>query len=409
MTLDSRVFEHLSCLFPNPSRIGVAVSGGSDSTALLQLTQRWAAQNGHRVFAVTVDHGLRAEAAQEAENVKDCCATLGVSHETLHWTDWDQTGNLQGAARAARYRLMAQWAKAEGVHAVLLGHTEDDIAETFLMRLARKSGVGGLSAMSAEFSRDGMRFLRPLLTFSRTNLREYLEGIDIDWIDDPSNDNPMFDRVKTRQTLQALTHMGLGSETIARSARALSDVKQAVVYYMRQEAHRRVEQNSGDLILDLSGDLPREIRRRLVSAGLHWFEQQEYPPRGAAMANLENALTTARQHTVAGVLVQNLADGRLRMTRELKAVCDLKTPTEQVWDNRWRIEGPHSPDLHVSALADGIIHRADWRDSGLARSTIMAAPSVWRGDTLVSAPILDVNTVWKIKIDTSFTDFLLSH
>ncbi|MGB7244318.1 MAG: tRNA lysidine(34) synthetase TilS, partial [Sulfitobacter sp.] len=148
---------------PDPPRhLGVAVSGGGDSVALLCLLQQFCAAQDIRLFAVTVDHGLRAEAAAEARTVAGLCATLDVPHDILQWTDWNGVGNLQSRARDARYRLMSDWARNREISMIALGHTADDQAETFLLRLARRAGVDGLSAMANRVEHHGMIFCRPL-------------------------------------------------------------------------------------------------------------------------------------------------------------------------------------------------------------------------------------------------------
>ena len=132
----------------------VAVSGGGDSMALLHVAQAWGRAQGKAVSALTVDHGLRDEAATEAARVAEICADFGVAHRTLDWPDWDGQGNLSAAARAARYDLIGQWAARHGLAGVALGHTADDVAETLLMRMARRAGVDGLAATATRFLRQ---------------------------------------------------------------------------------------------------------------------------------------------------------------------------------------------------------------------------------------------------------------
>ena len=132
---------------PHPPQVlGVAVSGGSDSMALLHLMHEFCQINKIELQAVTVDHRLRPEAAQEAAHVARQCAEMGLPHDTLIWQDWSGEGNLQNAARNARYHKMACWAGTRGIDTIAVGHTADDQAETVLMRLARRSGVDGLLA-----------------------------------------------------------------------------------------------------------------------------------------------------------------------------------------------------------------------------------------------------------------------
>ena len=157
-----------NAFLPHPPEVlGVAVSGGGDSMALLHLMHGFCSFHAIKLRAVTVNHGLRAEAASEAGMVRRYCATLGVRHDTLLWNDWNGTGNLQNAARDARYGLMAAWAKEHDINTIALGHTADDQAETFLMRLGRRSGVDGLAAMSNRIIREGVTFVRPLLAAIR--------------------------------------------------------------------------------------------------------------------------------------------------------------------------------------------------------------------------------------------------
>ncbi len=155
-----------------PRRIGIAVSGGGDSTALLLSLARGFAETGVTLHAATVDHGLRPEAAAEARAAAGQAADLGISHDTLRWQGWDGAGNLQDQARRARYALLSDWARGQGIPTVALGHTSDDRAETVLMRLGRAAGVDGLAAMHRERWVDGIRFLRPMLSLTREDLRE---------------------------------------------------------------------------------------------------------------------------------------------------------------------------------------------------------------------------------------------
>ena len=171
-TLDQRFAEAMGQLIgPDfPKQIGLAVSGGGDSMAMLGLAHAWARVWGVGLHVATVDHGLRPESADEAALVARECATLGHSHSTLKWT-WDGQGNVQDQARRARLRLLGAW--CDGFSHVLMAHTADDVAETFLIRLARGSGVDGLSAMSARRNLDGFDVLRPCLDMTRAELRHY--------------------------------------------------------------------------------------------------------------------------------------------------------------------------------------------------------------------------------------------
>src|SRR3977135_2713123 len=164
--------KHLFADWKAVPAIGLAVAGGPDSIALMWLAARWrnALARGPRLIAVTVDHGLRSEAAAEARNVKRLARGLDLPHRTVRWTGAKPKTGLPAAARAARYRLLAQAARASGATHILTAHTRDDQAETLLMRLLRGSGIGGLAAMTRITARGGGLLGRPFLQVSKSQL-----------------------------------------------------------------------------------------------------------------------------------------------------------------------------------------------------------------------------------------------
>jgi tRNA(Ile)-lysidine synthase len=190
----------------------LAVSGGSDSTALLQLVARQcrALANPPEITAVTVDHRLRDTSAAEARSVEAMCTALGFRHKTLTWEGPKPASGIQDAARNARRNLIAAAAGKAGADAVLTGHTRDDQLETVAMRQKRGPGRGlaGISPMSFVFNDAGagepVPFIRPLLGVRRTTLREFLHGLGVAWVEDPSNENTAFERVAIRHHLADL-------------------------------------------------------------------------------------------------------------------------------------------------------------------------------------------------------------
>jgi tRNA(Ile)-lysidine synthase len=202
--------------------VALAVSGGSDSTALMRLARSWADshQPGLKLTILTVDHGLRPEAAGEAMRVQEWAASLGLSHHVLNWQGPKPETGLQARAREARYGLMAGWCRDNGAGMLLTGHTLDDQAETVLMRLERSLSPGSLSGIAAQGSWDGLALLRPLLKARRAALRDYLTGIGQDWIEDASNDDRRFERVRVRQALTGLHGQNVTPERLAALAEA---------------------------------------------------------------------------------------------------------------------------------------------------------------------------------------------
>lgn len=409
MSLAARLIDRIDGAFggeKQPRRIGVAVSGGSDSLALLHLLHAW----GQVPLTVaTVDHGLRPEAAHEADRVAEICDELGVLHQTLAWKGWDGKGNLQDQARQNRYSLLADWAAAEGCDTVVLGHTMDDQAETFLMRLSRSSGIDGLSGMDRRIWRYGQRFDRPLLSVRRVELREYLSELGVDWTDDPSNEDARFDRVKARNALAALEEMGLRPEDITHSMTNLSLAALELRDRASEIAEKICKEVTGDLIFDRAGlrRLNPEMQHRLFSKALMFISSEVYPPRREAIWDAESAMFQGRNHTLHGCLIL-VSDMTIRLTREWKAVECATGPTDQPWDTRWHIDGPHAPTFEIRALGEAV-KDTPWRETGLPRQSLLASPAIWAGKTLIAAPLAGISNSWTAEATGrgKFTDFLL--
>ena len=394
-----------------PGAIALAVSGGGDSVALLHLAHSITAGAGRTLHAATVDHGLRAESADEAARVAAICKSLGVPHATLRWEGWDRQGNLQAQARIARYALIADWARVQGIGTILLGHTRDDQAETVLMRLARTAGVDGLSGMAARFRRNDVTWCRPLLATDRATLRAFLRGIGADWIEDPSNDDCRFERVRARAALAALAPLGIDAATLARVSQHMGEARDALDACAAGLSQSMVRQDQGDLLLDWDGLAahPLDLRRRILVAALVWVGTAAYPPRREDILSLLAEGGMDGQRTLMGCVLRQ-ERGSLRIFREFNAVRDLRCATQSVWDGRWRLEGPHDPALCVAALGEaGLRLCPDWRDTGRARASLLASPAIWRGDSLVAAPLAGWGQGWIARIVADFHVTALSH
>ena len=294
--------------------------------------------------AVTVDHGLRAESAAEAAAVAALCAGRGIPHDVLRWEGWDGRGNLQDQARQARRRLIAAWARGRGISAVALGHTLDDQAETLVMRLARGSGVDGLSGMLPVAEAEGIRWLRPLLGTRRAALRAWLEAQGVAWAEDPSNADARFDRVRARLALPVLAGLGIGPERLAATARAMARARAALERATADLARLCLaDGGAGDLLLDPQPFAAgaEEVRLRLLSAALSWVSGAVYRPR---LVRLEAALAAVEGGGVGHGLtlhgcVLRTRGGRVAIRRELARMAAAVPLAAGRWDGRWEIEG----------------------------------------------------------------------
>lgn len=277
-------------------RLGVAVSGGPDSLALLLLAHD--ARPGE-VAAATVDHGLRAEAADEAAMVARICAGLGVPHATLAVTVADDPSGVQATARRARYAALGEWAAEAGVTAIATAHHMDDQAETVLMRLARGAGIGGLSGIRRSRALEqgsGIRLIRPLLDWRKAELEALAVAAGLDPIRDPSNASPRYDRTRAR----ALMAEGWPApQRLAAVAEAAAEAEEALAWSAHALALARIKRD-GDAVLADASALPREHRRRLLLAAIALLAPEAHP-RGDSLDRLLGSLDRGEVATLAGL------------------------------------------------------------------------------------------------------------
>jgi tRNA(Ile)-lysidine synthase len=309
--------------------IVLAVSGGPDSIALMWLAARWrrALARGPRLIAVTVDHGLRAEAAAEARQVKRLARSLNLPHRTLRWRGAKPKTGLPAAARAARYRLLVQAARANGATHVLTAHTRDDQAETLLMRMLRGSGIAGLAAMARESERDGLLLARPLLNVSKSQLIATLKKARISFADDPTNRDLNFTRPRVRAVLPVLAAEGGDTRNLARLASRLARANAAVeVLADGAERYLALRDRQAAGAKDSAGKfdaksfdiksfdakafaaLPEEIRLRLLLRAINRLGHE-----GPAELGKVEALLSALDRTV----VENAARARPKLRQTL--------------------------------------------------------------------------------------------
>jgi tRNA(Ile)-lysidine synthase len=297
----------------------LAVSGGPDSTALMLLAARWRdlRKRAPALIAVTVDHGLRKEAKQEAAAVAKLARKLKVAHRTLRWAGKKPKSGIQQAARMARYRLLAQAAREAGAHHILTAHTRDDQAETVLIRMARGSGITGLGAMARVSALpagdDGLlKLVRPLLDIPKARLIATLKSAKISFAEDPSNRDPRFTRARVRPLMHLLEDEGITAARLALLARRLKRADAALEAAV-DRAFAEIAQASAPkgLVFDavLFAKLPAEVAIRLLGRAVRQIGD-EGPVELAKLESLADVLAAAQKsglrrlrRSLAGALV----------------------------------------------------------------------------------------------------------
>lgn len=298
--LASRFTTDLAALWRGEGRLGLAVSGGPDSLALLLLAH--AALPG-RVAAATVDHGLRAESAAEAAFVGQICSELEVPHVALRVAV--EPGNVQAQARAARYAALAGWMESEGLEALATAHHADDQAETLLARLNRGSGVAGLAGVRARalVPGTGLPLIRPLLGWRRSDLADVVERAGIAAVQDPSNTDDRFDRARIRKALAETDWLDVPA--LALSAANLADADAALEWAAQREWDEAVVK--APMGLTYRPKAPRAVALRVLARIVTELDGEA--PRGSAVARLFESLLARQPASIGGLVARVMPEG----------------------------------------------------------------------------------------------------
>ncbi|ESW86842.1 tRNA(Ile)-lysidine synthetase [Mesorhizobium sp. LSJC269B00] len=380
-----------------------AVSGGSDSTALLLLLKAHLDRSAPtaRLLAVTIDHGLRPEAAVEARKVAKLCAERGIAHRTLNWSGAKPSAGLPAAAREARYRLLAEAAQAQGIGVIVTGHTADDQAETVLMRAARNDGrelAGrGLAGMAPATLYDWRTWIaRPLLGARRAALRAFLQREHVGWVEDPTNIDTNFERPRIRAVLGEDRSGQRFAEAIGLARRAAGEREQLgrraaalIGEFASRPARGLIRLDPGLAEADDTRAAVYALRVLLAATGgtallpdqargEALFEQMRA---GRLCATLSRAVVDIRRN---GIFLR-------RESRDLPRSAPIAGTL--LWDGRRRI----TPDIEAGAITLGDSSGAwliaplgaaaaaktpiagDGSPPSLVRAALAAEPALWRG------------------------------
>lgn len=407
----SRIDAAMSACLPcPPAGLAVACSGGADSMALALLLKDWAAARGVPFRAYTVDHGLRPEAAAEAASVCRRLGALDIRADVLRagpGAAIGAGGDIQARARDLRYRLLLDRCRADGVEALAFAHHLEDQAETFLLRLARGSGVDGLSAMAPVREWAGVRLVRPLLAIPKGALTAHLRALGVEWVEDPSNRDIRFDRVRVRQARAALDALGLTPERLAGTARRMARARAALdgaSDALLADAARDHEAGFVTLTLGPLRAASEEVALRALARLVCRVGGRVHPPRLDRLERLRDALlddTLGRGRTLAGTVVAAHGPDHVLVRRELANVReDAPLAPAMLWDGRFALSFASCTVEAASAYRVGALGLAGWRylrrvdraaerrGSALPGAVRPTLPALWRGAELAHAPHL---------------------
>lgn len=399
----ARLIAPLGPFEPKPE-IAVAVSGGADSMALALLAADWARDNKGRCHALTVDHGLRPESGREAQQVGRWLRARHVSQRILTWTGAKPRTGLQAAARAARYHLLYEWCREHGILHLLIAHTRDDQAETFLLRLERRSGWDGLAGMTAVSEGADLRLIRPLLGVPKARLAATLQARGQDWIEDPSNRNAAFARTRVRRLLSGQGKPVLNAARIAAAADSMGGVRRRLERASAVWLARFAAVYPGGYVeLDAKAFAvaPPAVTLRALTRCLMGVSGRPYPPRRDRLLRIyavlaRGALASARTlggcHLVpAGNKILICAESGRSGIAPVPA-----QPTDVLWERRFHVTvsgGGKRRGMTLGALgSDGwaeiVQLRPNLRSHAIPLAARLALPALWERGRIAAVPQL---------------------
>ena len=410
--------DRLGPFEPSP-HIAAAVSGGADSMALALLARRWVGARRGRLTALVVDHGLRPGAAEETARVVARLATLGIEAVALKWRGAKPGTGVQEAARAARYRLLTDWCGQAGVLHLLTGHTAGDQLETHEMRRARRAAGPGAAGMSARVCFPDACLLRPLLGCARAELEAYLRDAGVAWVEDPSNQEERFERVRTRRRLAA-DDGGL-DRAVARQAAAAARrmALEARVHAGLARCVQVFPEGHATLIKGAFARLPRPVRgpalARLVAA-VGGAEHAPPPARAEALADRLAAKDAFRGASLGHCRLAPMVNGTILVCRDgrrLPAPIPASPEPVEDWDGRFRIRAgealvPGADLAPLGAAGWRQVPKGERRAWGLPPAVAQTLPALFRDGGLVAWPGNGLEIRFRPRNPVAFNGFCIA-
>lgn len=383
--------------FESPPTILVATSGGPDSLALALLSHQWAINQGGKAVAITVDHQLRDGSTAEARHVKAWLTGRGMEHHILTWERTEgnkapQTA-IQATARKARYQLLGQWCKDHSVRHLLTAHHAQDQLETFMIRLAKGSGLKGLTSAQGVVPTSFGRILRPLLPLDPYRLKATLNHFQQPFLLDPGNENEGFTRVRWRQLLPPLAVEGITAQTIQKTLDRLNHAQRLLDQHVSRLLHQHVILSPyGYAVLkkDALQESPEAVEEMLKRI-LAIIGTRIYPVRRQALHHAMDMMKLDKSITLGGCQILCKPEGWW-VVRELAAVRE-NTPVQQpgtyLWDNRFKVVIPQKNPCRIAALEEAGVQQMEGickeRAKDIPRIVLKTLPALWQEDKLLKA------------------------
>ena len=290
---DKRIFKIYNTFEKNlnlNNNFTVAVSGGADSLALAFFSKIYSIKKSLKVKYFLVDHKLRANSSVEALFVKNLLKDFSIDLNILRWSGKKPKSNIQSLARKKRYNILINQSKKHEINHILFGHHEDDVYENFFIRLLRGSGLKGIVSLDKKTSINKVNILRPLIQIEKKDLIYISKKVFNKYVEDPSNENEIFTRVRIRNLIKNLENEGLDKNKFKLSIQKLKSVDQSIQFFCEKNLRENSIIYENKVVLNEEFfNFPQEVLFRSFSQILQLVGKKYFPPRGKKIVNiLEN-------------------------------------------------------------------------------------------------------------------------
>lgn len=381
--------------FESPPTIAIATSGGPDSLALALLSHQWATNQGGKAIAITVDHQLREDSTAEAHQVRTWLEARGMEHHILTWVRAEENEtpqtSIQAAARKARYQLLGQWCKDHGVKHLLTAHHAQDQLETFMIRLAKGSGLKGLTSTQGVVLTSFGRILRPLLTLDSNHLKTTLKQFNQPFLLDPSNENEDFTRVRWRQLLPSLKVEGLTAQTIQETLNRLNHSQRLLDQHISGLLQQYVALSpygyatlKKDALKESREAFEEMLKRILATIGT-----RTYPVRRQALHHAMDMMKSDKSITLGGcqILCKSAVWWIVRELAAAQKDTPVQQPETYFWDNRFKIVVSQKASCRIAALGERGIQQlgSNFKEQikSIPHVVLKTLPALWQEEKLL--------------------------
>lgn len=369
LELENNFCQKMDIIFPNnyPKKILLAISGGLDSVALLFLLQKYCNDKKITLIAATIDHKMRDASAKEAAFVADICQNNQIKHHLLINNNFIPDRNIEANLREIRYNLLLDLCYEEQIEYLFLAHHKQDVAENFLIRLFRGSGIDGLSAMEEISKLKNIHLIRPLLDFSKEELQKYLKEKNIKHIEDPTNKDKKFLRNKIRNFLNNLDDKDLINDRIIKASKSILENRKIINKIVKEKADQIYQlYDLGYFLLNKQKfkDLELELALRYLNIIVNYFNGKFYKSRLRKIENLYHWMTSNKKHLAKnfdGAMIEDYDDNYFIIYREKSKIQDMiiNKDGQYDWDNRFKITIKNKKQSYQE-LTIGTLHSTEF-------------------------------------------------